>query len=216
MNFFNLKFTTLSLYVCVCVCAVLCVTACTKEAAQPEQANTLLNISKYEVPLDQVEFSPDMIAKTEGGTKDHRVRPIDCHCYLRVNSTSNIGAHLWGLFDVTYSETNPEMETQGSEGTWIPLTGGPQMPLPTPYFELSTPSTGDHTLQLFHDFTGASNASLNVSVVCTEESNGGFALANAYNFDLNFQDGQIFPAKLASRFDIFVSCNPNTIGNSGS
>jgi len=201
--------------VCVCV-TLLLFSGCTKDGQAT--APVEMTLQSQGLPAgDAAEIAQLLKEKPDEPNESGRVLAKDCRCYLKVLSATNIGANnsgVWGLADITYTRgTNniPEMAVDGSEGAWLytnPFGVITQEPLPSPYFELSTPSSGAHILQLYLFGAGTGpNSTLGVTVVCVNQANGGFALANQYHYNLVFSEGRINPDKGTAEFDIVVGCN---------
>ncbi|MEZ4987523.1 MAG: hypothetical protein R2795_21165 [Saprospiraceae bacterium] len=125
---------------------VLMLSSCTQEANTPSTSETTLAATL------QVENDPEfaeLMTALKDETQSRRVLKQNCRCFIKVNSATNVGSasyNTWGLSDITYDENQPEFEIDGAEGAW--LLQGVSYSLPSPYFELSTPSSGLHQLQL--------------------------------------------------------------------
>jgi hypothetical protein len=101
---------------------------------------------------------------------------------MRVDAITPVNygsAPPWFLFDVTYSPNPVRWEFEGiNNTTWRTNTTPAQnLPLPTPYTELETPSNGTHMFYIGSSFQSPPNFALGESVIfelsykCQENNN---------------------------------------------
>lgn len=106
----------------------------------------------------------------------------DCKCYMRILSARNFGEvggelpDAWGLIDVTYSTIIPDgFQIDGYGGYWKNPITNVDLPLPSEFFELDSPSNGVHTFWLaFFPFSSTQERpTLNTEVECRLQNNDG-------------------------------------------
>lgn len=173
----------------------LCTFSCTPsehiDISPPPPTNLRVAISDV---LNQANASSLFTKDEIGPTSERRNGENTCRCYMRVESITpvNYGSNPpWFLYDVTGGNPNPSQ--WAFEGfnmtTWRDFPNTQNLPLPTPYVELESPSTGVH---MFYaggvylvppDYENGENLLIEVSYRCSEGNNT-VPTTGTFTFDL--------------------------------